>query len=239
MPKGVYPRPSQAPLPVTKTCAMCGETKPITMYGAKNGAGLKARCRACLAEQQRQYLRGARDDYNASRRAETAKNRALREEAKRHYREQHADEIRLAEAERAEQRRLRENEMKRTYYAANKARFLESNRRSRTKHADAVADRQRRWKAANHDRVIESNIRWLAANAERMRVARLAKSRVRDAIRSGRLVRPTTCEWCGVTGIPIEAAHADYARPLDVRWLCRRCHRRWDAREPKTTHPTT
>ena len=50
----------------------------------------------------------------------------------------------------------------------------------------------------------------------------------------GNLVRPTACEQCGTTGVKIDAAHSDYMRPLDVRWLCRRCHVMWDIAEPKT-----
>jgi hypothetical protein len=62
---------------------------------------------------------------------------------------------------------------------------------------------------------------------------RRAGSRVNYAVRKGWLVRPDTCENCDGPG-PIEAAHEDYNKPLDVRWLCRGCHRRWDAAEPKS-----
>jgi hypothetical protein len=63
---------------------------------------------------------------------------------------------------------------------------------------------------------------------------RRAHQRVRDHILTGRLVRPSRCEWCGREGCAIEAAHEDYSRPLLVRWLCRSCHRRWDRAEPKS-----
>lgn len=57
-----------------------------------------------------------------------------------------------------------------------------------------------------------------------------AKRLVRSAIESGALQRPTVCEQCGKRQPPsggrakIHAHHADYSKPLDVRWLCINCH---------------
>ena len=61
---------------------------------------------------------------------------------------------------------------------------------------------------------------------------RRARNAVSNAIRAGKLTRPDTCGACSKPGF-IEAAHIDYSRPLDIRWLCRSCHRRWDSKEPK------
>jgi len=71
--------------------------------------------------------------------------------------------------------------------------------------------------------------------AERLRMMYRAATRVYEAIKRGLLTRPLSCEACGAVR-RITAAHADYARPLDVRWLCWPCHCRWDAVEPKTRH---
>lgn len=46
---------------------------------------------------------------------------------------------------------------------------------------------------------------------------------VQEAVRSGRLVRPSTCGACGASCQP-HAHHEDYSQPLSVRWLCRSCH---------------
>jgi hypothetical protein len=43
------------------------------------------------------------------------------------------------------------------------------------------------------------------------------------------LNRPDACEQCGRVG-KVDAHHPDYARPLEVMWLCRRCHFRLHAR---------
>lgn len=62
--------------------------------------------------------------------------------------------------------------------------------------------------------------------------ARSAQSLLRYHIQAGNIQRPTKCEECAVSGF-IEGAHKDYDRPLDVRWLCRSCHRKWDKQSPK------
>jgi hypothetical protein len=45
-----------------------------------------------------------------------------------------------------------------------------------------------------------------------------------NAVRVGKLVRPETCQKCGAGCVP-DGHHKDYARPLDVLWLCRACHK--------------
>ena len=46
---------------------------------------------------------------------------------------------------------------------------------------------------------------------------------VRTAIRKGILIRPSNCESCSENGF-IESHHEDYSKPLDVNWLCTKCH---------------
>lgn len=65
----------------------------------------------------------------------------------------------------------------------------------------------------------EANRRWLARNPEKYR----AHNAVSNAVRDGYLVRPLFCEECG-SGVRIQAHHDDYSKPLEVRWLCTRCH---------------
>jgi hypothetical protein len=48
----------------------------------------------------------------------------------------------------------------------------------------------------------------------------------------GRMRRPPRCEECNAAAFT-EAAHLDYERPEEVRWLCISCHRRWDKADPK------
>lgn len=63
--------------------------------------------------------------------------------------------------------------------------------------------------------------------------ARSAQSLLRYHVQAGNITKPDHCEECGKTNCAIEGAHRDYSRPLDVRWLCISCHRKWDRKEPK------
>jgi predicted DNA-binding protein YlxM (UPF0122 family) len=57
-----------------------------------------------------------------------------------------------------------------------------------------------------------------------------AQNKVEKAILRGRITRPENCERCGASGTfkdgrsAIQAHHPDYSKPLDVIWLCQRCH---------------
>lgn len=53
-----------------------------------------------------------------------------------------------------------------------------------------------------------------------------AKNMVGNAIRDGKIVRPSMCQECKVECTP-HAHHCDYSKPLDVMWLCEPCHQEW------------
>lgn len=55
---------------------------------------------------------------------------------------------------------------------------------------------------------------------------RSATIAVGNAIRDGKLTRPEYCECCK-EDLFVEAHHCDYNKPLDVMWLCDRCHKDW------------
>lgn len=72
--------------------------------------------------------------------------------------------------------------------------------------------------------------RWMAANRDPLKDA--ARRAVRNAIVSGVLTRPTECGECGLTAKRIDGInaiqahhHNGYDHPLEVEWLCPKCHR--------------
>lgn len=74
---------------------------------------------------------------------------------------------------------------------------------------------------------------YLAAHPEFARKER-ARQQLRHAVRSGVIVKPTTCPRCGAEHVlarEMHAHHPDHDKPLDVEWMCRRCHEPITAQE--------
>ncbi len=99
--------------------------------------------------------------------------------------------------------RCKHREYMRAWYWRNRDKACEQARRTRTANIEAIRARDRE--------------RGRNETIERRRV----RNQVRDAVKRGDLVREP-CEECGA--MPTEGHHDDYSRPLDVRWLCVRCH---------------
>ncbi len=88
------------------------------------------------------------------------------------------------------------------------------------------------WRGGRSARPYESHVKsFKLRNPEKVLAHRL----IAAAVRTGRIRRPSSCSECHEP-CRAQAHHDDYAKPLEVRWLCRACHRiadvaRW-RREP-------
>jgi hypothetical protein len=99
-------------------------------------------------------------------------------------------------------------------------------------HPEATRAAQRRYVKAHPEKATATRLNWAAANPDAMRTIWRAQAAVKRALKTGALVKPALCVECGQPGRRIEGAHHDYSKPLDVRWLCSSCHRRYD-KQPK------
>lgn len=78
---------------------------------------------------------------------------------------------------------------------------------------------QRRWTEKNRGKKYLATKKYVSLNQQK----RKAHLEVRYALKYGRMTRPDTCSDCGKSCTP-DAHHADYSKPLEVKWVCRRCH---------------
>jgi len=60
---------------------------------------------------------------------------------------------------------------------------------------------------------------WQQRNPEKARAHRLVKY----AVKTGKLIKPSVCPRCGLAK-PVQAHHPDYSKPLEVDWMCEKCH---------------
>lgn len=96
---------------------------------------------------------------------------------------------------------------------------------------DVRTNRQRRagqYRRYEARRAQQPERKVFAATSQRLHRSRhpdraAARRMVGNERRAGRL-RPRACEVCGST-FRVEGHHRDYARPLEVAWLCFRHHR--------------
>lgn len=57
-----------------------------------------------------------------------------------------------------------------------------------------------------------------------------AQEAFHTALRNGTVQRPQRCQDCGKLELRLHGHHADYDKPLQVEWLCSRCHGRRHAK---------
>lgn len=93
---------------------------------------------------------------------------------------------------------------------------------------------QKEWYEKNKEKKSQINRSWRERNSERRKLMNDATNKLWTAIRAGKITRGQKCEICGSVD-DIEGAHWSYDNPLEVKWLCSSCHRKWDAEFPKSS----
>ncbi len=57
-----------------------------------------------------------------------------------------------------------------------------------------------------------------------------ARSALHGALHRGKIIKPTECSRCGKSPPrrDLHGHHHDYTKPLDVEWVCQKCHQAED-----------
>jgi hypothetical protein len=120
---------------------------------------------------------------------------------------------------------------KAAYHVSNREKVLKRLEKYRSKNANRNREREKaRYVQIKLDPEKYAKYRSVTRNATKASRLRnpthvKANSKVRTAIRFGKIVRPTECSSCGCQCKP-EAHHDSYEKSqwLIVRWLCKPCH---------------
>ena len=119
--------------------------------------------------------------------------------------------------------KLRNKDYPLEYYHRNKDRILELYRKRRLHKLETDPEFVERERRSGR----KAFARQKEVNFEKVKARDVANK----AVKAGLLVRPEACSICGQVPFPrrdgrsqIHAHHHDYLEPLDITWVCCRCH---------------
>jgi hypothetical protein len=105
-------------------------------------------------------------------------------------------------------------------------------KRYRQKRRRKIAQEKRLWAHNNPKKIRAMDQRKKERHPEQAK----AHTAVRNAVYQGRLQKPTACERCHQPTLKarLQGHHHDYAKPLEVEWLCHACHQQAHAPRNET-----
>jgi len=101
----------------------------------------------------------------------------------------------------------------------NPLRQREANRRYREKHPERYLQQKRECDKKYRDKRNKSLVEYRKNNFEKCR----AHDKIKYAIKKGKIKKSEKCEFCGEKE-KLHGHHENYEKPLEVIWLCSRCH---------------
>jgi len=115
--------------------------------------------------------------------------------------------------------------------------FLIVTKRWRDKSKDKIKKIHDIYYSKNKDKILLNTKEWMLKNKKKCSLWRKeyylknkTKNRCRweinGAIKRKKINRPEKCQTCGIES-KTEAHHCDYLKPLEVMWLCKKCHSEW------------
>lgn len=126
--------------------------------------------------------------------------------------------------------RVRKNRAEKAdYYRAYDSKRFKEDPRVRERHKRyqsteagkaSLAKSRNKYYSEHKEEITASRLQWISKNKHK----REAHIIVGNSVRSGRLVKPSNCEECGNYQTGLHGHHEDYGKPLEVIWLCAKCH---------------
>jgi len=209
-----------------KKCTKCGENKKSEEFGKDKRlkSGLKSFCKSC---HYKMTLNWRKQNPNA-----------VKKTRKKHY-ETHKHLWQEREANMSEEEREKKRASTRLYYELHRD---EINAKSRERYKNLSEEEKRKYSQKYYDqnkehlcaqqreyyknlseeckkRKVEAVKVFRQKNREKMR----AWSAIGNAVLRGDIEKPLYCSSCDAQE-KLHAHHEDYSKPLEVEWLCHKCH---------------
>lgn len=102
-------------------------------------------------------------------------------------------------------------------YAATRRAWLDKNKEQQKQYGRERYFSGRYKRSKHYKQTAES---WRKQNREK----RNASAAVYQAVKAGKISKPTHCEMCSQPAYLV-GHHEDYSKRLDVKWICQSCHR--------------
>ncbi len=104
------------------------------------------------------------------------------------------------------------------------AKHIEKRQKESREFSQKHIDRKPAYEKAYRERHPDKIREYAKTRYQRDKAKCRARRMIRYAIKKGVLKR-LPCEICGLDDVKlIDAHHKDYFKPLEVQWLCKRCH---------------
>lgn len=192
-----------------KVCTQCDVEKEGCEFPKRtsNKDGLYSWCKECCKKK-------------------TKENALKNPEAVKRSREKRKDVALAVAREYKKKHKVRLEAQRKVYYILNKDKLCEKSREYSKKQTEEQKKRRAEyyqiWKnTESAKKYYEQHSKY---HRDKYAKQKKASRCVTNAIRDGKLVRGTECVFC-LSPDNIEGHHANYEKPLEVMWLCRKCHR--------------
>lgn len=165
------------------------------------------------------------------------------------WRKNNKDKVSIAQKNRRNKNIEKQLKYERELYIKNHKKNLEKARKWRENNREKTREATKKWQQNNLEKLIEYrnknkekqkkyHLKWKEKDIENykqisrknIKISRekfpeknKARKILFSAIRVGFMIKPTTCSQCLVECKP-EGHHPDYNKPLEVIWLCKKCH---------------
>jgi hypothetical protein len=206
-----------------KKCTKCGKDKNLEDFPKRKSSndGYSTRCKECTNEATRKWRHANPEKTKEQRKRSWERNKEHEIKRNKQWKKDNAERVKETKKTWEEKNPDKVKAMKQRDYQKNKEKCDERNKKWHLKNPEKRKEYDKKYRLK--DSVKELRRAWYKAQEYHKTVEQKARKALYYAVKVGEIVRPTTCSRCKEEGY-IEGHHYDYSKPLDVIWLCKKCH---------------